>query len=165
MHLKWFASTPERVCVKRKPWTWRVHWRATLCIPCRGPCGLWPGVKLKPRVDGLISKRGRCTTWVSKQGRAIANLELAWRPPEPGFGGMDLVWGRWEMQDLRLSYNRLPDARLVQAMQAFGQMYNYLSKRLSRMPSGYVQETRERVVRARRMSVWSQFITEEQTPT
>ena len=49
-------------------------------------------------------------------------------------------------------------------MQAFGQTYNYLSKRPRRMPPGYIQETRERVVRAKRMSVWSLFISEDQTP-
>ena len=56
------------------------------------------------------------------------------------------------------------DEKLVQAMQAFGQTYNLLSKRLRRMPPGYVQETRERITRAKRMAVWSLFISEEQTP-
>lgn len=163
----------ELALVGHEPWHFfcgNTIWRGYQVEPITNPAGLWH--EGQRHGNCLYRLRHDCTALkpsrffrVSKQGRAIANLELAWRPPEPGFGGMDLVWGRWEMQDLRLSYNRLPDALLVQAMQAFGQMYNYLSKRLSRMPSGYVQETRERVVRARRMSVWSQFITEEQTPT
>ena len=101
---------------------------------------------------------------VSRKGKAVAILELAWRPPEPGFRGMDLVWGRWEMQDLRLAYNRLAEEPLVQSMHDFAGLYNWFAKRVRRMPSGYIQETRERVVRANRMSVWSLFISEEQTP-
>lgn len=144
-------------------------WRGFVVQPIIDPIGLWhEGQRhntclYQLRYDCNALKPSRFFR-ISKEGRSYATLELVWRPPEPGFRGMDLVWGRWEMQDLRLSFNRLPDDALVDSMRAFGQTYNLLSKRLRRMPPGYVQETRERITRAKRMFVWSLFISEVQTP-
>lgn len=162
----------QLLSVGHEPWHFfcgTTTWRGYEVQPLRDPAALWhEGQRhntclYRLRFDCSALKPSRFFR-ITKDGRSFATLELAWRPPEQGFRGMDLVWGRWEMQDLRLSFNRLPDQKLVQAMQAFGQTYNHLSKRLCRMPPGYVQETRERVVRTKRMSVWSLFISEEQTP-
>jgi hypothetical protein len=162
----------ELASVRHEPWHFfcrNTTWRGYQVEPITDPAGLWHegqrhgNCLFKLRYDCTALKPSRFFR-VGKRGRSIATLELAWRPPEPGFRGMDLVWGRWEMQDLRLSFNRLPDEALVQSMRAFGEMYNLLSKRLRRMPPGYVQDTRDRVVRANRMAVWSLFISEEQTP-
>lgn len=162
----------ELASVRYEPWHFfcrNTAWRGFQVEPITDPAGLWHegqrhgNCLFKLRYDCTALKPSRFFR-VSKEGRSIAILELAWRPPETGFRGMDLVWGRWEMQDLRLSFNQLPDPQLIQSMKAFGQMYNFLAKRLSRMPPGYVQETRERVVRAKRMSVWGLFISEEPTP-
>lgn len=162
----------QLLSVGHEPWHFfcgNTTWRGYEVQPIRDAAGLWhEGQRhntclYRLRYDCTAIKPSRFFR-VCKGGRSIATLELAWRPPESGFRGMDLVWGRWEMQDLRLSFNRLPDDALVQAMQAFGQTYNHFSKRLRRMPPGYVQETCERVVRAKRMAVWGLFISEEQTP-
>lgn len=64
--------------------------------------------------------------------RRLATLELAWRPPERGDRGMDRQWGRWQLQDLRLAYNRLPDVQLLEAMRAFAWMFNVWAKRPGR---------------------------------
>ena len=158
--------------VRHEPWHFfsdNTTWRGYEVQPLRDAVALWQEGQrhntclYRLRFDCSALKPSRFFR-ISKEGQSMATLELVWRPPEPGFRGMDLVWGRWELQDLRLSYNRLPDENLVQAMQAFGQTYNLLSKRLRRMPPGYVQETRERITRAKRMAVWSLFISEEQTP-
>ena len=101
---------------------------------------------------------------VSKGSKPVATLELAWRVPVEDFTGMDRLWGRWELQDLRLSYNRLPHEHLVIAMQAFAAMYNIWAKRLRRMPEDYVEDTLKRIARAKRLSVWGMFMTDEQTP-
>lgn len=162
----------ELASVRQEPWHFfcrNTPWRGFQVEPITDQNGLWHegqrhgNCLFKLRYDCTALKPSRFFR-VSKAGRSIATLELAWRPPESDFRGMDLVWGRWEMQDLRLSYNRLPDTQLVHAMQAFAQQYNCWSKRLTRMPPGYVQETRERVVRAKRMAVWGLFISEEQSP-
>ena len=162
----------ELASVRHEPWHFfcrNTAWRGFQVEPITDPAGLWH--EGQRHGNCLFKLRYECTALkpsrffrVSKDGRSIATLELAWRPPEEGFRGMDLVWGRWEMQDLRLSFNRLPDEALVQSMRAFGQTYNLLSKRLRRMPSGYVQDTRDRVLRANRMAVWRLFISEEQSP-
>lgn len=102
--------------------------------------------KLRYEYTRLKPSRFFC---VSKGEKLLATLELAWRPPEKGFKGMDLVWGRWELQDLRLSFNRLPDQKLLSAMQSFADLYNIWSKRTSRMPRGYIQETIDRIDRSR----------------
>lgn len=99
---------------------------------------------------------------ISKNGRSIATLEIVWRSPRFEFSGMDRVWGRWELQDLRLSYNRLPDQRLVEAMQAFSEQYNIWAKRVGRMPDGYIDETIERIARAKRLEAWQVFTSDGQ---
>lgn len=160
----------QLLSVKHEPWHFfcqNTTWRGYQVQPLRDAAVLW--LEGQRHNNCLYRLRYDCTTLkpsrffrIIKDGRSIATLELSWRPPEPGFRGMDLVWGRWEMQDLRLSFNRLPNEKLVQSMQAFGQTYNHWSKRQRRMPPGYVQETRERVVGAKRMSVWNVFSPEHE---
>ena len=154
--------------IRHQPWHFfctSTAWRGYQVDPIADPAGLWregqrhSNCLYKLRFDCNALKPSRFFR-VRRHGHADAILELAWRPPEDHFVRMDRVWGKWEMQDLRLSYNRLPDQHLAEAMQAFAGMYNTWAKRLRRMPPGYIQETRERIVRAKRMSVWSLFISE-----
>lgn len=155
---------------RHHPWHFFCHsitWRGYEVQPLTDASGLWE--EGQRHGTCLYQLRYDCTSFkpsrflrITKDGSSIATLELAWRPPEPGFKGMDLVWGRWEMQDLRLSFNRLPDDRLVHAMQAFAEQYNCWAKRIRRMPSGYIQETVERIDRAKRMSVWDVFSPEQE---
>jgi len=88
---------------------------------------------------------------VSQGGKAVATLELVWRAPEPDFTGMDRVWGRWDLQDLRRPYNRLPEPALLQSMQAFAAQYNTWSKRTGRQPAGYIVALRHSIA-SRQMS-------------
>lgn len=166
----------ERVylsCARKEPWHFFCRatlWRAYQVEPIADVLDLWQ--EGQRHGNCLYNLRYICTATepsrffrVSKDGKPVATLELAWRAPEEDFIGMDRLWGRWEMQDLRLSYNRLPDQDLTAAMQAFAAMYNTWAKRLRRMPEGYVEETLERVARAKRLSVFRTFITDEQTPS
>lgn len=155
----------ELASVRQKPWHFfcgNTPWRGFLVEPITDPNGLWH--EGQRHGNCLFKLRHDCTSLkpsrffrVSKAGRSIATLELAWRPPESDFQGMDLVWGRWELQDLRLSYNRLPDTQLVHAMHAFARMYNLWAKRPSRMPPVRDRETVERAGRARQGPSWSVF--------
>ena len=155
--------------VRHQPWHFfctSTDWRGYQIDPITDPSGLWQegqrhgNCLYRLRYDCTALKPSRFFR-ISKAGKSIATLELAWRPPEEDFIGMDRVWGRWEMQDLRLSYNRLPDDKLTQTMQAFAWMYNFLAKQPSRLPPGYVQETEQRIARAKHMSVWNVFSPEE----
>lgn len=125
-------------------------WRGYRVEPLTDPAALWEeGQQLghcafRLRTLCRASKPSRFFS-VSRGGRRLATLELGWRPPEPADIGMDREWGRWELADLRLSFNRLPEAALVEAMTAFAWQYNFWAKRLGRMPPGYLEELRERI--------------------
>ena len=156
---------------KSQPWHFfcaSMAWRGYQVEPLLDMAALWQegqrhgNCLYKLRYDCTATKPSRFFR-VSQNGRSIATLELAWRPPEQDFVGMDRVWGRWELQDLRLSYNRLPEPLLIESMRAFASMYNAWAKRLPRMPGGYVKGTYERIARVSRISVWSRFMAEEQT--
>ena len=64
---------------------------------------------------------------------------------------MNLILGSWALQDLRKSYNRLPDEGLLSCMQAFAGQYDIWAKRPGRVPEGrmaaHVAEVRKRVCR------------------
>jgi hypothetical protein len=144
-------------------------WRGHQVEPITDTAGLWS--EGQRHGSCLYRLRYECTAAapsrffrISRQGRSVATLELAWRAPEEEFEGMDRVWGKWEMRDLRLSFNRLPDEQLVHSMQAFAGMYNIWAKRIRRMPPGYLQETSAHIRRAKRLSVWDVFTSEESTP-
>lgn len=137
----------------------------------------WLGYKVNPILDEhalwqqgqrqgncLYKLRYECTQLmpsrffsISKAGRALATLELIWRAPQASFKGMDRVWGRWELQDLRLSYNRLPDQKLLDAMQSFAVMYNTWAKRPGRLPVGYADDLRQRLNRLNSNGHWSDW--------
>lgn len=158
---------------RKEPWHFFCHatpWRGYHIEPIADVLQLWrEGLRHGNCLYNLryicsASKPSRFFA-VSKAGQPVATLELAWRPPEEDFIGMDRVWGRWELQDLRLSYNRLPEDPMVSAMQAFAAMYNTWAMRPRRMPPGYIEDTLKRIARARRLSVWGQFMAEEQAPS
>ena len=81
---------------------------------------------------------------IKKDGKRAATLELGWIAPQKDFVGMDREWGKWCLQDLRLSFNRLPDRGLVDAMKGFAQMYNLWSKRPGRWAADERQDIRLR---------------------
>ena len=82
---------------------------------------------------------------VRRFGKRLATLELVWQPPHLSFKGMDRVWGKWVLQDLRLSFNRLPYEQLTASMAHFASHYNFLSKRPKRLPSDHAQELEHRL--------------------
>ena len=71
---------------------------------------------------------------VRKDGRRYATLELVRDLPAEGMRGPDRLYGRWRLQDCRLSHNRLPSEALVKMLIDFGKQYNVLSQRPGRAP-------------------------------
>ncbi len=71
---------------------------------------------------------------VRKNGHRYATLELVRDEPAAGMAGPDRIYGRWRLQDCRLSHNRLPSEDLVKKLTDFGWHYNVLSQRPSRLP-------------------------------
>ena len=71
---------------------------------------------------------------VRKDGRRYATLELVRDLPARGMRGPDRLYGRWRLQDCRLSHNRLPSDALVKMLIDFGKQYNLLSQRSGRAP-------------------------------
>jgi hypothetical protein len=69
-----------------------------------------------------------------KQGRRVATFELTLDCPRPWFQGWDLRYGRWTLQDSRLSFNRLIPQELAADLLAFAALYNLWSKRPARQP-------------------------------
>ena len=100
--------------------------------------------KLRFECSALQPSRFFC---ISHGAQTLATLELAWRPPQASDRGMDRVWGHWFLQDLRLSYNRVADESLLQAMKAFAWQYNIWAKRPGRQTPEVVTDTCERVER------------------
>lgn len=71
---------------------------------------------------------------VRMNGRRYATLELVRDLPAQGMRGPDRLYGRWRLQDCRLSHNRLPCEGLVKMLIDFGWHYNVLSQRPARAP-------------------------------
>lgn len=72
---------------------------------------------------------------LSKQGRRVATFELTLGYPQPSFKGWDLRYGRWTLQDSRLSFNRLMSKVLIDDLVAFASLYNLWAKRPARQPA------------------------------
>lgn len=134
----------ELASQRQSPWHFYcagTAWRGHQITPLTNPFRLWlqgqhqGNCLYKLRFECASSKPSRFFD-ISRCGKSIATLELVWRAPQDHFKGMDRLWGRWELQDLRLSYNRQPDAQLLASMNAFATMYNTWSKRLRRQPTG-----------------------------
>lgn len=143
-------SCPEAA---RTPWHFfcdEVHWRGDLIRPLRDAAALWSeGVAMG---NCLYSLRRLCSApqpsrffSVTRAGRRIATLELYWSPPEAGFQGMRREVGRWQVRDVRLSFNRVPDERLCQSMVEFAGMYDTWARRPGRWPGGHLDAVRHRV--------------------
>lgn len=102
---------------EQEPWHFfcrGLDWRGYRIDPICEPSQLW----LEGRSQGncLYKLRFECEALkpsrffsIRRAGRRVATLELSWRSPERGDRGMSLILGSWELQDLRKSYNRLPD--------------------------------------------------------
>ena len=71
---------------------------------------------------------------VRKHGHRYATLELVRDEPAAGMAGPDRIYGRWRLQDCRLSHNRLPSDELIKKLIDFGWHYNVLSQRPGLMP-------------------------------
>lgn len=129
-----------------------VTWRGLTIAPITEPVGLWSQGQRQGTC--LYQLRHECAALkpsrffaISRQGKALATLELAWRPPQAGDRAMDRVWGQWFLQDLRLSYNRLADEALLQAMLDFAWQYNLWAKRPGRQLPWLIEDTRYRIER------------------
>ncbi len=156
----------ELAAEKSKPWYFycrTTDWRGYVIEPIQNSAELW----LEGTMLGtcLYKLRHECNALnpsrffsIRRGGKRIATLELTWHKPRKEFIGMDRELGRWEIRDLRLSYNRLPHAHLQEAMEGFASMFNFWSKRSGRMPPGHVEEIRRRIKRlshSNKPSAWN----------
>jgi hypothetical protein len=129
-----------------------VHWRGLVVEPIRDSMGLW--MQGHDQGNCLYKLRFDCGAlqpsrfFVVRRGtKVMATLELAWRPPKGGDRNMDRVLGCWFLQDLRLTFNRLPDETLLNAMHDFASMYNTWAKRPGRLTDELIAETHARISR------------------
>lgn len=161
----WQQHTVQLAQQQQEPWYFfcrGVEWRGYQIEPITKPSDLlqegWEQgnclFKLRFECEALRPSRFFS---IRRAGRRVATLELAWRSPEKKDTGMNRVLGTWVLQDLRKSYNRLPDECLLAAMHAFAKQYDTWTQRLGRMPQGYLDEMRNRIKRVSRQSDWSRW--------
>ncbi len=132
-------------------------WRGFRIEPIRDSAQLWiEGIalgnclyKLRHECNSIRPSRFFC---IRRAGKRVATLELSWVPPQKSFIGMQRELGCWQVCDLRLSYNRLPDESLREAMFDFAKMYSIWALRPNRMHSGYVQKMRQKIARLQKFS-------------
>lgn len=101
---------------------------------------------------------------VRKNGRRYATLELVCDLPDEGMRGPDRLYGRWRLQDCRLSHNRLPSEALVKALIDFGSHYNLLSQRPGRAPKTARPSRAIRAISTTPMETWSKGSLDWNTP-
>ncbi len=159
----WHEQEQSLMEEEQEPWHFfcrGLDWRGYRIEPICKPSQLW----LEGRSQGncLYKLRFECEALkpsrffsIRRAGRSVATLELSWRSPERGDRGMNMILGSWELQDLRKSYNRLPDEGLLSCMQAFARQYDIWAKRPGRMPTGHLAEVRTRVCRFTGRDHWS----------
>lgn len=161
----WQQHTVQLAQQQQEPWYFfcrEVAWRSYQIEPITKPSDLlqegWEQgnclFKLRFECEALRPSRFFSIRWA---GRRVATLELAWRLPEKKDTGMNRVLGTWVLQDLRKSYNGLPDECLLAAMHAFAKQYDTWTQRLGRMPQCYLDEMRNRIKRVSRQSDWSRW--------
>lgn len=163
------AEQTQRVhlaAYRQTPWHFYCHqtpWRGYEVVPLATVADLWAeGLELGTCLYRLsrecLGNTPSRFFGVRRQGKRVATLELSWRPPQRGDLGMDRQWGRWELRDLRLSYNRLPGVALVRDMQDFACMFNAWAKRPARHAPEEVEDIRRRLryldQRSDRRAVW-----------
>lgn len=135
------------------PWHFycrEMDWRGYRVEPIANSAELWlEGVAMG---SCLYKLRHECSALqqnrffsIKRDGKRLATLELIWSPPHEEFKGMDRQLGQWRLQDLRLSFNRLPSKHLLEAMHGFAWMFNFWAKRPRRMPRGHLEEIRDRI--------------------
>jgi hypothetical protein len=156
----WQQHTLQLAQQQQEPWYFfcrEVAWRSYQIKPITKPSELlqegWEQgnclYKLRFECEALRPSRFFSIRWA---GRGVATLELAWRSPEKKDTGMNRVLGTWVLQDLRKSYNRLPDKYLLACMQDFARQYDSWTQRPGRMPQGHLDEMRNRIQRVNRKS-------------
>lgn len=162
----WHEQEMNLMEEEQEPWHFfcrGLDWRGYKIEPIGKPSQLW----LEGRHQGncLYKLRFECEALkpsrffsIRRAGRRVATLELSWRLPERGDRGMNLILGAWELQDLRKSYNRLPDQEMLSCMHAFARQYDILAKRPGRMPEGgmaaHLAEIRRRVCTVTGRDYW-----------
>lgn len=115
-------------------------WRGYEITPLVNELDLWDeGAAMSSclyKLRGLCEKSSVPSRFFSirKNGRRYATLELVCDLPDEGMRGPDRLYGRWRLQDCRLSHNRLPCEGLVKMLIDFGWHYNVLSQRPGRAP-------------------------------
>lgn len=127
-----------------------MDWRGYRIEPIANSAELWlEGAAMgsclyKLRHECSSSQQNRFFS-IRRHGKRLATLELVWSPPLEDFKGMDRQLGQWRLQDLRLSFNRLPSQHLLEAMHGFAWMFNFWAKRPGRMPPGHLDQIHHRI--------------------
>lgn len=115
-----------------------LNWRSYEISPLANEVTLWDeGQAMSSclrRLRRLCNKTSEPSRFfsVTKNGRRHATLELVREPAHERMRGPDRIYGRWQLQDCRLSCNKLPSAKLIEALTDFSWHYNLLSQRAGR---------------------------------
>lgn len=118
----------------------RLDWRSYEILPLADEIALWDeGQAMSSclyRLRRLCYKTSEPSRFfsVTKNGRRFATLELVRKHAHERMHGPDRIYGRWQLQDCRLSCNRLPSENLIKAVTDFSWHYNLLSQRPGRQP-------------------------------
>ena len=125
------------------PWHFfcdRLDWRGLEIVPLRTAIDLWEeGIAMHSclyKLRYLCTRTAKASRFFSvrRHGKRLATLELTHREPHRDCLGMTRVTGVWQLLDCRLAFNRLPDAALIDSLQAFAWQYTVWSCRPSRQP-------------------------------
>lgn len=116
-------------------------WRGYEIVPLDTPLALFDdAVAMGTCLYGLRNlcfKEYQASRFFSlrSQGKRLATFELVHDCPGPCSKGWEMRYGRWTLQDFRLSFNRLACANLNADLVAFAAMYNIWSSRPARQPT------------------------------
>lgn len=135
-------------------------WRGYELVPLVHSGDLWlEGVTMSNCLyklrDECLRDGGSRFFSVRRQGQRVATLELFHQKPSSSMKGADALFGRWVLQDLRLSFNRLPDPSLVESLQVFAWQYTLWSRRPSRARPGSTTSVANKLSRGQRQLIAS----------
>ena len=114
-----------------------LHWEGYDIIPLVNDIDLWDeGQAMSSclyKIRRFCNKSSEPSRFFSirKNGLRHATLELVKGKPCESRYGLGLMDGLWQLQDCRLSHNRLPTDELVRLLDDFGRHYDTLSQQLA----------------------------------
>lgn len=138
---EWYAR--RQADLSADAWAFACHpmdWRGVRVMPLTTAVDLWDEGKAmatcvyRLRTECNLMRASRFFS-VRLNGKRYATLELVLVPPDESMRGADRIYGQWQLQDCRLSFNRIPPRTLVESLLSFASYYNLLAHRPSRAPT------------------------------